>query len=233
MAITIGNIGSASWTVSSTDITPTLPSHTEGNLLLGFAMRRSSSAQTPTLTASAGWTKLHEFNGRTMVLWGKKAGVSESNPTFSHTNNDASNPWGAFVMEVVGADADNLGTIVHASTAGTSTGSVSAHTFNGMTITNDGCLLLDFGQIIIDGRTITATSSPAYTQAIQSESALGNSINMFVQYRIQTTAANTSSHTATWTGGNSQSNEFSVALLPASASTGIVPITRNYHNLMS
>ena len=229
MTITIGNIGAVSWTVSSGDIQPTLPSHDAGDLLLAFNYRRSSGdSQVSTMTTSDGYTSLLERTTSTMKVWGKKAGGSESNPTFNHDNDNASNPWGAFVMSVKGADVDNLGSIVHASSSRYDS-SVLTATFDGLTITENGVLLIDFAGIIAN-RTMTPTASPAYTEQKDDATTLGNDATMFVQTRIQTSAADTSSHTAT-INSTTAVTSMTLALLPASDGT-VAPKAMSLRRMM-
>lgn len=229
MAIAVGNVGAVSWTASSGDITPVLPSHSEGDLLLAFNYRRSSGdSQSTSMTTSDGYTSLVERTTSTMKLWGKVAGASESNPTFTHTNTSANNPWGACVIQVTGADTSDLGAIVHASSTRYDS-SVTTCTFDGLTITENGVLLIDFAGIIAS-RTVSETSSPAYTERVDNATTLGNDATIFVQSRVQTSATNTGTHTAEL-DSTAANSTMTVALLPA-ASGSVSPQAMSLRRFM-
>lgn len=207
MAWTVDTVGTASF-ANNADVTPTIPTHSTGDILLGIAgFRNKTVADGELISETVGWTQLYDAIG--IGLFAKVAASgSETNPTFQFASGSAGDTTAGVVIVCSG------GSLTVEDSAGQDNSTSTSLTFGATTIATDDCLILDIG-VHNDNFSITPTSG--FTEQVDQGTTVGTDIEFFVQTKIQTTAADQSSHTATaaTTAGNQTA---SIVLQPASSS---------------
>lgn len=210
MAWSVGNIGAASF-ANNADVTPVLPTHNEGDILIAFANIRSQSPTGERVTESgATWTQLIDDEG--VSVWGKVAGASESDPTFQFSGGSSGDPTGAAVIQTTG------GSLNIEDSASLDNSNSTDVTFAALTIAAANCLVLDNACI---NNNFSFNPTSGWTEIIDAQTTIGLDMTLAVQH--QTTSADTSSHVGT-VGGSVGSQTVSVALQPFVAVPEIVPV---------
>lgn len=211
MTWSVGNIGTAAF-ANNADITPTNPTNSAGNILLGLGFfRNKTAAEGELITETAGWSQVIDSIG--IGLFGVTAGVSEGNPTFQFASGSAGDSTGGVVIQTTG------GTLVVEDSAISDNASSTNITFPALTIATDNCLILDIA-ITNDNTNFIGTGGD-WTEIIDDGTIAGNDMQIGVQYQIQTTATNISSHVAT-IGLSTASQTLSIALRASTTTAAVL-----------
>ena len=207
MVWAVGNLGTPV-DADNADVTPTLPTHNEGDILIAVAAIRGPGAGSDNVSESgATWTELLDLNG--IGIFGKVAGASEGNPTFQFTGGSAGHTTIGWVMQTTGGsltteDSNSLNNAVDTDVP-----------YPTLTIGTDDCLLVE-AALIFDN--LNVTPHPAgYTEDLDYTTATGLDACLSVVHLIQTTAANTTAHSGT-ISAPVNSDSVAIALRQASAS---------------
>lgn len=193
-----------------------------GDLMLLFAAIRNSG--TGSVTAPQGWYpilisgnaavygRIYEDGERTAL-----AGTfTEVAPTVAFTSGAANATTLAQIIAFRGTDR-LISRAVHASLAQLN-GSAQNIDYPGLTITEDGCVVVVLGWKQDDWTSVAQNSGQI--EAFETSSTTGDDAGIVADYVIQTAATNLTSGSFAVTGGASAiSRGFSLALLPESAPT--------------
>lgn len=182
---------------ASDSVTPALPDHQPGDVLLIFATVRNSG--TGSIVTPDGWTALVS-NGN-CVLLARVARENDSAPTIRATAGATNETLLARAFVAQGLDRD-LSRVVHAS-AVSSNVSAANITVPGLTITEDNCLVLVLGWKQDDWTSVAALSGQFFAELFEDPSTLGSDAGIVVDWKVETTAANVTATSLVVTGGAS------------------------------
>lgn len=182
---------------ASDSVTPALPAHQPGDVLLIFAAVRNSG--TGSIVTPDGWTAL-VTNGN-CVLLGRVARENDTGPTIRAAAGATNETLMARAFVAQGVDRD-LATAVHAS-ATSSNVSAANITVPALTITEDNCLVLVLGWKQDDWTSVAALSGQLFSELFEDPSTLGSDAGIVVDWKVETTAANVTATSLVVTGGAS------------------------------
>jgi hypothetical protein len=217
MVWAVGNVGTPGFADYS-DVTPVIPTHVTGELLLAFTGMRdqnNSDGETVSESGGNGWTQLVDRMG--IGIFGKIAlSSSETDPTFAWTGAETNQTTAAVVIVTTGGtmtieDNNELDNVASTDV-----------TFPALTIATDDTILFDVAFI---NNNLSFNNTAGYTEIVDASSALGLDGALGVQYLIQTTAANTSSHVGT-ISASTTSQGASISLQQSTAGSKLVVLKR-------
>lgn len=202
--ITYVGTGSAASGVNAS-ITPGLPaSLNPGDLLVTVAAIRNSG--TGTANVPTGWTAMATSGNLTVM--GRRYATGDAAPLVTFTGGVANADTLARMVAFRNAE---LVPLVSAPLLNASAQNV---TTPAAVITEDGCVALVAGWKQDDWTSVAAV--PGFTEAWELTSATGDDASLFLDYVIQTTAANIAASSAAVTGGAAAiSRAITLALTPA------------------
>lgn len=198
----LGN-GSSSH-ADNANVTPTLPAHSEGDVLLIFAAIRNTATGVP--VCPTGYDTV--YNDANMAVFGKIAGASESNPTVSFTGGSAGDSCSARMIAVENATLEVIDAVTQSNASAQNIATPSL-------VLNDSGYVFNiyFGWKADD---CTGASPPAAASyAFTSYTTTGNDQMISVGYALAGEVGTIASDVFTVTGGTSEVSKAIVIALRA------------------